>query len=166
MRSRSDFYRWKRAAITAATIAISPMICRTSGAAPVEYVKVCSAEGPGYFYIPGTDSCVNANLIGTDQFSAARDFSTATMGIAMSSALVTPFLPDNANFAVSVHWAGFDSKNAAGIGVVMRIQGNLSLTGGMAFGDDSGSVYPAVTGGMKSWSGLDVLGKIGMNYAW
>jgi len=27
-------------------------------AAPVEYVKVCPAFGPGFFYIPGTDTCL------------------------------------------------------------------------------------------------------------
>jgi Porin subfamily len=164
MRGRSDFYRWKRAAITAATLA---MICKPSASAhAVEYLKVCSAAGSGNFYIPGTDSCLNANLIADNQFSAAQGFSTAMMGIAMSSALVTPFLPDNARFAVSVHWAGFDSKNAIGIGGVMRIRGNLSLTGGVAFGNDSGSVDTTGTGTIRSWGGMEVLGKLGMNYAW
>ncbi|HEV7324879.1 MAG TPA: porin, partial [Bosea sp. (in: a-proteobacteria)] len=27
-------------------------------AAPVEYVRVCSAYGAGFFYIPGTDTCL------------------------------------------------------------------------------------------------------------
>ncbi|GGC66864.1 porin [Chelatococcus reniformis] len=27
-------------------------------AAPVEYVRVCTAYGPGFFYIPGTDTCI------------------------------------------------------------------------------------------------------------
>jgi hypothetical protein len=27
-------------------------------AAPVEYVKICSAYGDGFFYIPGTDTCL------------------------------------------------------------------------------------------------------------
>src|ERR1043166_439590 len=27
-------------------------------AKPVEYVKVCSAYGAGFFYIPGTDTCI------------------------------------------------------------------------------------------------------------
>src|SRR5215218_7653782 len=27
-------------------------------AAPVEYVKVCDAYGAGFFYIPGTDTCI------------------------------------------------------------------------------------------------------------
>ena len=26
--------------------------------APVEYVKVCSAYGAGFFFIPGTDTCL------------------------------------------------------------------------------------------------------------
>ena len=26
--------------------------------APVEYVRVCSAHGAGFFYIPGGDSCI------------------------------------------------------------------------------------------------------------
>src|ERR1035437_25198 len=27
-------------------------------AAPVEYVKICDAYGAGFFYIPGTDTCL------------------------------------------------------------------------------------------------------------
>ena len=27
-------------------------------AAPVEYVRVCTAQGAGFFYIPGTDTCL------------------------------------------------------------------------------------------------------------
>ena len=27
-------------------------------AAPVEYVRICTAYGAGYFYIPGTDTCI------------------------------------------------------------------------------------------------------------
>ena len=27
-------------------------------AAPVEYVRVCSAHGAGFFYIPGSDTCI------------------------------------------------------------------------------------------------------------
>ena len=32
----------------------------SSFAAPVEYVRVCDAYGVGFFYIPGTDTCVNS----------------------------------------------------------------------------------------------------------
>ena len=27
-------------------------------AAPVEYVRICSLYGAGFFYIPGTDTCI------------------------------------------------------------------------------------------------------------
>ena len=30
----------------------------TRKAAPVEYVRICSAYGPGFFYIPGSDTCL------------------------------------------------------------------------------------------------------------
>ena len=30
-----------------------------SSASPVEYVKICSLYGSGFYYIPGTDTCVN-----------------------------------------------------------------------------------------------------------
>lgn len=41
-------------AVGALTIAQSP-----ANAAPVEYVKICSLYGAGYYYIPGTDICLN-----------------------------------------------------------------------------------------------------------
>src|ERR1700724_3607180 len=30
----------------------------TRKAAPIDYVRVCSVYGPGFFYIPGTDTCL------------------------------------------------------------------------------------------------------------
>ena len=32
-------------------------------AAPVQYVKICDLFGAGYFYIPGTDKCGDANIV-------------------------------------------------------------------------------------------------------
>ena len=37
------------------------MSLSTLAAAPVEYVKICSLYGAGFYYIPGTDTCVNVN---------------------------------------------------------------------------------------------------------
>ena len=48
-------------------------------AAPVEYVKVCSAYGAGFFYIPGTDTCVKLGgyVRAEYEYSPGRDvFST------------------------------------------------------------------------------------------
>jgi hypothetical protein len=41
------------------TIAATLMFRPATAMAVVEYVRVCEAYGPGYFYLPGTDFCVN-----------------------------------------------------------------------------------------------------------
>src|SRR6187200_1838768 len=51
-------------------------------AAPVEYVRVCSAYGVGFFYIPGTDTCLRVS--GRVRFeynvASARQFSQSPTG--------------------------------------------------------------------------------------
>jgi hypothetical protein len=42
-----------------AALTCTAFFARTTSAAPVEYVKVCSVVGAGYFYVPGTDRCLN-----------------------------------------------------------------------------------------------------------
>ena len=56
-------------------------------AAPVEYVRVCSAFGAGFFYIPGTDTClrvggrVRAEYTFGERWSAGQDsFGTRALG--------------------------------------------------------------------------------------
>ena len=44
-------------AITGAQAADLPI----KKAAPIEYVRVCSAYGAGFFYIPGTDTCLRVS---------------------------------------------------------------------------------------------------------
>ena len=51
--------------------------------APVEYVKVCNAYGAGFFYIPGTDTCLKIG--GMVQFDA-RTFTMQRAGSAGSMA--------------------------------------------------------------------------------
>src|SRR3954451_22621528 len=54
--------------IAAASLGLTAVIATPSQAAPVEYVKICSLYGAGFFYIPGSDTCTNANQIATNQF--------------------------------------------------------------------------------------------------
>src|SRR5215217_7841474 len=48
-------------------------------AAPVEYVRVCSTYGAGFFYIPGTETClrvggrVRADALYAEPFNRAQD---------------------------------------------------------------------------------------------
>lgn len=145
-------------------------------ASPVEYLRICSAPGTGtgYFYVPGTDICANARDIAANQFDVARDFQRALAGVAMTGALVTPFIPDNARYAVAVHWATYEGINAVGFAGAARLIGNWSVSAGFALGLDRGAVTIATTQAtingpyspVQSWSNVDVMGKLGLNYAW
>ncbi|MET4087644.1 porin [Bradyrhizobium sp. S3.5.5] len=135
--ARDVFRRHLRAILaTAALVLAIPM----PGHAAVEYEKICSVYGANFFYIPGTDTCVNAGQTVQSQFDLARQITRAATGTAMATSLVNPFLPDGTNYAISTHWAVFDGQHAAGVVGMIRIQGNLSLTMGIAFGLDRGSL--------------------------
>jgi hypothetical protein len=139
--------------------------------AAVQYVQICSSMPTGYFYIPGTTDCTNANQIAANEYDVARDFTRALTGVAMTSALVTPFIPDNARFSVSLHWATYEAVNAVGLAGAMRVIGNWSVNGGVAVGFDHGSVNLPTAAfdnmhPLQSWSSIDVLAKLGVNYAW
>ncbi len=51
-------------------------------AAPVEYVRVCSAYGAGFFYIPGTDTCLRVSGRARFEYSGGtqRAFTADTVG--------------------------------------------------------------------------------------
>jgi hypothetical protein len=54
-------------------------------AKPVEYVKVCSLYGAGFFYVPGTDTCLKIGMYIRGEHSYGRGGSTAPPGYALSS---------------------------------------------------------------------------------
>jgi hypothetical protein len=170
--ARSALGRSLRAILaTAALVLAMP----APGHAAVEYEKICSIYGAYYFYIPGTDTCTNAQQTVQSQFDIARQVTRAATGTAMAASLVNPFLPNGTNYAVSTHWAVFDGQHAAGLVGMLRIQGNLSLTMGIAFGLDHGSLTStsnrtATSSGValpsQSWSDVRALGRVGLQYSW
>src|SRR5512138_3921354 len=130
---------WKSirsACVAMLAIAVLTLITSVPSRAAVEYMKICSLYGAGFFYIPGTDTCVNANQTVTDQFALARGLTRAATGSAMAAALVNPWLPKGTNYAISTHWAVFDGQHAAGFAGLIRLHGNLALSAGVAFGLD------------------------------
>lgn len=147
----------------------------TPGHAAVEYERICTIYGAGFFYIPGTDTCTSANQTVQTQFDLAHAQTRASTGTAMAASLVNPWLPDGTNFAISTHWAVFDGQHAAGVVGLIRIQGNLSMSLGLALGLDHGSLttlsnrtmtefgvaFPA-----QSWSDIRALGRVGLQYSW
>ena len=145
------------------------------GHAAVEYVKVCSLYGAGFFYIPGTDTCVNANQVLQNQFAIAREQTRAATGSAMATALVNPWLPKGTNYAISTHWAVFDGQHAVGVAGLVRLYGNLALSAGVAVGLDQGRLATTIARTAtefgvavpaQSWSEIRVLGRVGLQYSW
>jgi hypothetical protein len=162
---------------TTAIVALAAfaLMTATPGHAAVEYLKVCSLYGANFFYIPGTDTCTNAAQIVEDQFAIARATTRAATGTAMAAALVNPFLPDNTNYAISTHWAVFDGQHAVGFAGLMRLQGNLAFSAGVAVGLDRGRLLTVsdrtqtefgTSVPAESWSDLRVLGRVGLQYSW
>jgi hypothetical protein len=150
-------------------------ITATPSHAQVQYVRVCSLYGAGFFYIPGTDTCTNAQQIVDNQFGIARATTYAATGTAMAASLVAPYLPTGTNFAVSGHWAAFDGQNAAGISGLMRLSGNFVFSAGFAAGLDRGNLTTlssrtqtefGTSIPQQSWSDLRGLTRAGFMYAW
>jgi hypothetical protein len=159
-------------AILAITLALSAV---PSEAAPVQFVRICSLYGVGFFYIPGTDTCQDAHQITANQFAIDRQYSRAATGIAMTTSLVTPFLPNGTNYAISGNWGGFDGKNAIGVAGMIRLRGNLVFSVGFAAGLDSGRSIAfsertqseaGTVDRTQSWSEIQGLGRAGFQYAW
>jgi hypothetical protein len=146
-----------------------------SQAQPVEYVRICSLYGAGFFYIPGTDTCMNARQVVDNQFAIARASTRAATGTAMAASLVNPFLPNGTNFAMSAHWAGFDGQHAVGVAGLMRLSGKLVFSAGVAVGLDRGKLISlsertqtefGTSVPSESWSEIRVLGRAGLMYSW
>ncbi|WP_204269343.1 porin, partial [Klebsiella oxytoca] len=52
-------------------------------AKPVEYVKICSLYGAGFYYIPGTDTCIRigGHIRAEVSFNKARGTNLQSWGI-------------------------------------------------------------------------------------
>jgi hypothetical protein len=165
-----------RTARSIATAALAALAATTATPGKAqEYVRVCDLYGAGFFYIPGTDTCVNARQILDNQFAIARAVTRAATGTAMAASLVRPFLPDGTNYAVSAHWAGFDGQHAVGLAGLMRLHGNLVFSAGVAFGLDRGSLLTTsqrtqtefgTSVPEQSWSEVRALARAGLMYSW
>jgi hypothetical protein len=164
---------------TARSIALTGIaMCAAMIATPsraVEYVKICSLYGAGFFYIPGTDTCTSAQQIVANQFGIARANTQAATGTAMAASLVAPWLPTGTNYAVSTHWAGYDGQNAVGFSGLMRLSGNFILSAGFAAGLDNGRLVSlsdrtqtefGTSVPAQSWSNVRGLSRAGFMYAW
>jgi hypothetical protein len=162
--------------IVAAAIAVFACLAVTpSQAQPVEYVRICDLYGAGFFYVPGTDTCLQSRQVADNQFAIARANTRAATGTAMAASLVAPYLPNGTNYAVSAHWAGFDGQHATGFSGLMRLSGHFVFSAGVAVGLDRGKLISlaertqtefGTSVPSESWSEIRGLGRAGFMYAW
>lgn len=147
----------KIARLAAGSVVVLGSFLFFAPAQAVEYVKICSAAGPGYFTMPGSYStpgtylCINPDtgqtktfesgsdaFVGTGQSEllskmnedAAKAFEGSAMSMAMPGAIIEP----GKNFAIGGNIATFGGESAVGFTAAARVKDGLSLTGGIGFG--------------------------------
>lgn len=121
-----------------------------SAARAVEYVKVCSVYGKMYYFIPGTDTCVNANTGQTKKATehgvvegvtqSEQDTLNAQEGVAIDLAMPGTVVDQGKHFGVSGHVGTFDGKSAVGLGGALRLNDNVTFDAGAGVGLDYGTV--------------------------
>src|SRR5947209_8972374 len=82
-------------------------------AKPVEYVKVCSLYGAGFWYVPGTDTCLKIGSFVRVQTSWNNDSSDTPIGAGAGQAGGRETRTDTANFGFRVR---------SGVSVDLRTQ--------------------------------------------
>ena len=85
-------------------------------AAPVEYVRVCTAYGAGFFYIPGTDTClrVGGRARFSYQYMSSRQLGPTITGVNAANSLVNR---DNSAFQ-SLTFLNFDARSQTSYGTL------------------------------------------------
>lgn len=140
--------------------AVAALFSASPASAAVEYVKVCALYGTGWFYIPGTDTCVNANTGETRKQSAegtvfgeselAKQAKDANEGVALSLALPTATIDAGNSFGAAVNFGTFNGESAIGVGGAFASGGGLTFNGAVGLGLGRGTVG----------------GRAGVNFSW
>lgn len=96
-----------------------------SVAEPVDYVRICDAFGTGYWYIPGTDTCLkisgnvefdlnihdNSNVVNQATHSSYWDFVTSA-GLAFNAKSMTEYGVLEANIPFTMAWDNTSATSA------------------------------------------------------
>lgn len=141
------------AAITLATL--SPFSTSLQAA---DYVRYCHALGFKWYYIPGTETCVNPDTgeVREDDGSPAREgglleqIRDANEGVALSLAMPTATVDAGKTFGAAMNFGTFNGEIAVGIGGAISAADGLTITTSIGAGLNRG------TAGARA----------GINYAW
>jgi len=120
----------------AVALAATALLAHPAFAEPVEYVRVCDAEGTGYMYVPGTEECVDPRQ--------------TNEGVAMSLALPGATIDPGKSFGAGVNLGTFNGESAVGFSGAFTNGEGLTFNGGVGVGLQQGTVG----------------GRAGVNYSW
>jgi hypothetical protein len=99
-------------------------------AEPVEYVKICDTYGKGYFYIPGTDTCLK--LSGYVRVSANINFADDVTTFAQDDGFVGAPIDDEFRYRTraSVRWDARSETEWGTLRSFIELRGNAGFGGG------------------------------------
>lgn len=137
---------------------------------PVDYVRICDAFGTGFFYAPGTDTCIssfeiirNTSRIGDieelldgpngvfERLRVLEDSIAETQeGVAIGISMSPPALPDGKSTAVGMNWGTFNGENAMGLSGITEIDDTFAVSGAVGVGVSEGAVGGRI-GFQASW---------------
>ena len=94
----------------------------TRKAAPVQYVKICDAYGAGFFYIPGTDTCLRVGGLVLADLSVSNTPNKVTVAVPALAGGVVIGGPGLGTGGVGVTLAPPASRDAVSWGAVGRVE--------------------------------------------
>ena len=126
-----------------------PATSEPAAAAPAQYVLVCTQYGAGWFYIPGTDTCINPKtgvmkhqvasgtgaVTVTENSDVLQQALQAKEGVALSLALPTPTVTAGHHFAAAFNVGTFGGQSAVGVGGAWQPNDNVTFNAGIGVGD-------------------------------
>src|SRR5947209_18184307 len=128
-------------------------------AKPVEYVKVCSLYGAGFWYVPGTDTCLKIGSFVRVQTSWNNDSSDTPIGAGAGQAGGRETRTDTANFGFRVRsGVSVDLRTQTEYGTLrsyMDIGAQWSTGASSTAGNNSATAVSTATGALNG--GADTL---------
>ncbi len=128
----------------------------------MEYVRVCDQYGTGYYYSPGSETCINANTgvtkLDTENGTVTGETALAERvsniedrrqdafdGASIAASLVAPSLAAGEHAGVRINWGNAGNANAFGVSGALVLHDNafdksVRLTGSVGIGFTSNKV--------------------------
>lgn len=133
--------------------AVAPAAADSSSepSGPVEYLRICSLYGAGFYYIPGTDTCVHAITGDTrrqTEYGTVRTWSPQVLELmeqtelanraieagAVTIAIPMPIILTGDRFALAGNWSQVAGYHAFGLAGAVALGNVFSINAGVGVG--------------------------------